>query len=262
MTPRPGYDASDFDDGFDGTDLDTTIWFPYYLPHWSTRAETAATYELRDSCLHLMIPSEQGFWCPEDHSPPLRVSGLQSGCFAGPLGSTIGQQPFKEGLRVREEQEEFWGWTPSGGRIELRARAVITPRSMVSLWMVGREMVPEESAEICVMEVFGDAVVPGESAAVGMGLHAFRDPSAPEDWEAVRLPIDVAEFHRYAVDWNSDEATFLVDDVVVRRCPRPPAYPLQLMLAVFDFPDRSVGDDDELIPEFVVDYLRGTAIHP
>ena len=32
------------------------------------------------------------------------------------------------------------------------------------------------------------------------------------------------------------EAAFAVDDKLVRRCARPPTYPLQLMLAVFDFP--------------------------
>lgn len=40
------------------------------------------------------------------------------------------------------------------------------------------------------MEVFGDAVDPGRSAAVGMGLHAFRDPRVVEDFAAPRVPID------------------------------------------------------------------------
>jgi hypothetical protein len=251
MTSRP-----DFTEEFDAAELDAAVWLPHYLPVWSSRAATAATYELRDSCLHLSIPPDQGTWCPEDHHPPLRVSGLQSGNFSGPVGSTIGQQPFLDGQVVREEQEEFWGWTPSGDRLEMRARAVITPRSMVSLWMVGRETVPEQCAEICMMEVFGDAVVPGESAAVGMGLHAFRDPTVTEDFEAVRLPIDIAQFHTYAVTWDEHEAAFEVDGAVARRCPRPPAYPMQLMLAVFDFPERSTGDDDHLTPEFVVDWIR------
>ena len=123
----------------------------------------------------------------------------------------------------------------------MRARAVVSPRSMVSLWMVGLEEVPERSAEICVMEAFGDAVVPGESSAVGMGLHPFRDPDVREDFEAVRLPLDLAEFHTYACDWTSDRVDHLVDGEVVRRTEGPPRYPLQLMLAVFDFPNRSVG---------------------
>lgn len=256
MTDHPDGWVLTFEDDFDGPDLDPAVWLPHYLPAWSSRARTAASYELRDSCLHLSIPPEQGLWCADDHRPPMRVSGIQSGNFSGPLGSTRGQQPYRDGVRVREEQDTFWGWTPSIGYVELRARAVVTPRSMVAFWMVGIEDRPERSAEICVAEMFGDAVEPG-SAAVGVGLHPFRDPAVVEDFAAVRLPLDVAAFHTYAVDWSAEQATFLVDGVVVRRCPGPPTYPMQMMLAVFDFPERSVGDDDDAVPELVVDRLRG-----
>ncbi len=122
--------------------------------------------------------------------------------------------------------------------------------------MVGLEDRPERSAEICVAEMFGNAVVPGETTAVGMGLHPFRDPEVTEDFEAVPLPHDLADFHTYAVDWTADTAHFLVDGTLVRSCPRPPAYPLQMMLAVFDFPETATADDD-LEPAFVVDHLRG-----
>ena len=64
-----------------------------------------------------------------------------------------------------------------------------------------------------------------------------------EDFEAVRLPIDIAEFHNYAVDWRAERVDFFVDGELVRSCPRPPTYPMQMMVAVFDFPDRSTGDD-------------------
>jgi hypothetical protein len=30
-----------------------------------------------------------------------------------------------------------------------------------------------------------------------------------------------------------------------------------MMLAVFDFPDRSTGADDGAVPRFDIDYLRG-----
>jgi hypothetical protein len=177
------------DDGsmeFDGTQLDTTVWSPYYLPHWSSRAASGASYELDGSSLRLFIPPDQGLWCGDDHQPPLRVSGIQSGNYSGPVGSTVGQQPYRDGLCDREEQEPFWGWTPAApARIELRARADLSPRSMVSLWMVGLE-----------------------------------------------------------------------DGQPVRRCAGPPAYPMQLMLAVFDFPEWSTGSDDQLVPSFTVDYIR------
>jgi len=246
-----------FEEGFDGAELDRSVWLPHYLPAWSSRAATAATYDLRDSCLHLTIPADQGLWCEGDHTPPMRVSGIQSGNFSGHVGTTVGQQPYRAGLTVREEQETFWGWTPDHGYVEMRARGVVTARSMVAFWMVGLEDQPERSAEICVAEIFGDTVVPGESAAVGMGLHRFRDPVVAEDFQAVRLPIDVRGFHTYAVDWTPHQADFLVDGRLVRSCPRPPTYPMQMMLAVFDFPERSTGDDADAVPALVVDHLRG-----
>jgi hypothetical protein len=92
---------------------------------------------------------------------------------------------------------------------------------------------------------------------VGVGIKAFRDPALTQDFAAPRLPIDVTAFHTYAVEWDADEAVFTVDDGEVRRCARPPTYPLQLMLAVFDFPEWSVGDDDHLVPELVVDSITG-----
>ncbi|MGH8824922.1 MAG: glycoside hydrolase family 16 protein [Jiangellaceae bacterium] len=257
MSERPDDLRLVFEDDFDGAELDSAVWFPHYLPAWSSRAATAASYEIRDSCLHLTIPPDQGLWCADDHTPPLRVSGIQSGNYSGPVGSTVGQQPYRDGLTVREEQETFWGWTPDSDYIELRARGVVTSRSMVAFWMVGLEDRPDRSAEICVAEIFGNAVMPEPSAAVGMGLRPFRDPDVDDDFDVVRLLIDVAEFHTYAVAWTADSADFLVDGLLVRTCSRPPSYPMQMMLAVFDFPDESTGDDAHFVPSLVVDYLRG-----
>jgi hypothetical protein len=153
-----------FSDEFDQPVLDPAVWLPNYLPQWSSRAATAAQYVIEDSCLRLTIPPDHGVWCEDDHTPPTRISGIQSGNYSGPVGSTIGQQPYRDGLLVKEEQEPFWGFTPDGGYLELRARAVVSPRSMVALWMVGLEDSPERCAEICVTEMFGKAVVPGEFA--------------------------------------------------------------------------------------------------
>jgi hypothetical protein len=247
-------DRPDREDDFAGPGLDRDLWLPHYLPAWSSREESAATYEVADSCLHLTIPPGKGLWCAGDHEPPMRVSGVQTGNHSGPVGSTVGQQPYRPGLVVREEQEPFWGWTPRLGRIEARARAVLTPRSMVAFWLVGLEDRPERSAEICVAEIFGSTVVPGESAAVGMGLHPFRDPDVSEDFGAVRLPIDVAEFHTYAVDWRPGRVDFFVDGTEVRSCPGPPDYPVQLMLAVFDFPGEAAPNG--VVPSLVVDHVR------
>ncbi|MEV6303823.1 glycoside hydrolase family 16 protein [Actinoplanes sp. NPDC051861] len=240
---------------FAGAGLDPSIWVPHYLPHWSSRAGTRATYTVSGGELRLSIPVDQPLWAEGIHPTPLRVSGIQSASFSGPVGSTIGGQPFLPGQTVREEQPEFWGYTPLYGHLAIRMRAVLSPRSMVSFWLAGVEDRPERSAEICVMEVFGTA--PHD---FGMGLHAFRDPAVTEEWGTVTLPADVADFHTYAVDWRPGSLAFSVDGEVVKRVAQSPDYPVQLEIAVFDFPDRAhlVPGGEIPVPELIVTEVTGS----
>jgi hypothetical protein len=251
-----------FEDRFSGPDLDPETWLPYYLPAWSSRERTRASFHMDNAGLTLDIAVDHPIWCEGDHEPPLRVSGIQSGNWSGPAGTTRGQQRFREGQVVLEGQERFEGWLPTGGRVEVSARMELSPRSMAALWMSGFEddEAQERCGELCVFEVFGKDLGPAAdpSAEVGVGIKAFRDPTLAHDFAAPRVRIDVAEPHLYAVDWQGGEAVFSVDGRVLRRCPRPPTYPLQLMLAVFDFPLWSVRDDDHLVPRLVVDRIAGT----
>ena len=197
----------ELDERFTGETLDPDIWFPYYLPHWSSRAASAATYQVRDGQLRLTIPTEQPLWCADLHPEPLRVSVIQTGSFAGPLGSTVGQQPFRDELRVREEQPRLRGYTPHYARVEVRMRGSVTPRSMFAFWMSGIEDEPDRSGEICVAEIFGSGIGAG-TAEVGMGIHRFRDPALVEEFSVQPLAIDVSEFHTYAVDWRPGSVDF------------------------------------------------------
>jgi hypothetical protein len=132
----------------------------------------------------------------------------------------------------------------------------ISPRSMAAAWLVGFEDEPDRCGELCVVEVFGRSVAMGPATTtveVGMGVHAFRDPGLAEDFVTPRLELDPAQMHTYAVEWDHDAAVHTVDGVEVRRTPRPPTYPLQAMIAVFDFPDWSIGSDHSLVPALVVD---------
>jgi len=239
-----------FDD-FDGSELDLEVWVPHYLPQWSSRAESAATYDVAGSELRLTIPPTQGIWCEGDHEPPLRVSGIQSGVFSGEVGSTVGQQAFREGLVVRESQPAQWGWTPQYGLIEIRARMELSPRSMASVWMVGLEQEPEQSGEICVFEVFGEA-----PEDIGSGIKPIRDPALSWEFDAPRMEIDIAEPHVYGVDWREDGADFFVDGARVKSVAQVPGYPMQLMVAVFDFPEKA-GPPDHT-PLLAVDWVKGS----
>jgi hypothetical protein len=253
-----GSGLEDFLDDFDGSALDTDVWVPHYLPQWSSRAESAATYSVAGSELRLTIPLDQGLWCAGEHEPPLRVSGIQSGVFSGEAGSTIGQQPFRDGAVVREFQPARWGWTPEYGRLEVRARMDLSPRSMAAVWMVGLEDRLERCAEICIFEVFGDALSSDggrPTAAVGMGVHPFRDPAITDEFDTPRLAIDVADFHVYGADWRPGRIDFLVDGEHVKTVHQAPDYPMQMMVAVFDFPDKAAVAPDH-VPQLAVDYVR------
>ncbi|MCW2747780.1 MAG: hypothetical protein JWP10_922 [Nocardioidaceae bacterium] len=249
-----------FMEDFDGVALDEAVWVPYYLPQWSSRAASAAAYQVDGSALRVEIPVDHPLWCADEHSGPLRVSGIQSGVFSGPVGTTIGQQPFQDGLVVREEQPEHWGWTPHLGRIEVAARMELSARSMASVWMVGLEDRPERSGEICLFEVFGDTISSDERrASVGSGIHAFRDPTLHEEFSAQPMAVDVRDLHAYAVDWHPGRVEFSIDGRVTRTTSQAPDYPMQVMIAVFDFPDRAVQGDAGHVPHLTVDWIRGSA---
>lgn len=240
---------------YEGSDLAADTWVPWYLPHWSSRAGSRASYDVSGSVLRLSIPTAQGLWCADRHSPPLRTSTIASGLYAGPLGSTVGQQPFADGLTVTEEQDPFRGWLVSDGRVTVRARADITRRSMVSVWMTGLEDEPDRSGEVCVFEVFGDTVTPTE-AGVGTGIHAFRDPALREDFAVTPVALDLREWHDYSVSMGPGRCTWSVDGQVLRTTDRRPTYPLQLFVGVFDFPHRDDGTLGDHEPAFEVDYIE------
>jgi len=248
-----------FDERFEGDALDTSRWLPYYLPQWSSRERAAARYTVGGGELRLRIDAGQQPWCPE-WDGELRVSSLQTGVFSGPVGSDRGQQRFNPEAVVREVQEPRALYLQHHGRIEIRFKALADPRAMVALWMVGFEDEPEKSGEICVAEIFGRDVVEGESAAVGMGIHPVGDPGLHEEFGREPLEIDVREFHVYAAEWTPDGVAFFVDGEHVKSVSQSPAYPMQLMLGVYEFPDWP-GDDGAGHPkEFVVDSVRGSRL--
>ena len=111
---------------------------------------------------------------------------------------------------MREFQPTQWGWTPHYGLLEVRARMELGPRSMASVWMVGIEDRPERSGEICIFEVFGDSLG-NAGAAVGAGVHPFRDPALTDEFDAPRMEIDVSVPQSLAADWRPGRVDFLID---------------------------------------------------
>jgi beta-glucanase (GH16 family) len=72
------------------------------------------------------------------------------------------------------------------------------------------------------------------------------------------VAIDVADFHVYAADWRPGRVDFLIDGEHVKTVHQAPDYPMQMMVAVFDFPDKA-GSSPQLdhVPELAVHWVRG-----
>jgi beta-glucanase (GH16 family) len=180
------------------------------------------------------------------------VSSLQTGVFAGPVGSTVGQHRFHPDAVVREAQQNVRLCTPQYGLVEMRARALDDPLGMVAFWLIGYEDEPDRSAEICVCEIFGRDVGPGE-AVVGMGVHPFGDGSIVDDFSREVVPIDARELHVYAAQWTPVRVSFFVDGEHVKTVHQSPSYPMQLMLGIYEFEPGATGYPKQ----FTVDYVRG-----
>ena len=206
-----------------------------------------------DGCLRLLIEADQEPWCPELDGERPRLVAADRG-FAGPGAAADGQHRFNPAAVVREAQENVRLYTPERGRSRFARRATDDPDAMVALWMIGYEDRPERSAEICVCEIFGRDVADG-AADVGMGVHPFGDPAIVDDFEQVRVPIDVRELHEYAAEWTAERR-----DVLRRRRAR------QDGRAVAELPDAAHARHLRVprarppgrVPEaFTVDYVRG-----
>lgn len=243
----------EFEDDFRTSELDSSKWFPYYLPQWKNREATRARYRLDGQRLGLLIEEDQNPWSQE-HNGEIRVSNFQTGVFAGPLGSEIGQHRFKEGLTVQEEQNVLALFTPTYGLIELRAKAVKDPDCLVALWLIGFESEPANSAEICIMEIFGNEIE-DDRALVGVGVKAHHDPRVLDDFTTVEVNANVLDWHTYSIEWSAELIKFYFDDIHLKTVRQSINYPMQLMLNIYEF--KRETKDGTYPKEFAVDWVRG-----
>lgn len=167
----------------------------------------------------------------------MRVSGIQTATFSGPVGSPVGTHRHRDGLTVVTRQEERHLFLATAGKVEAELRASDDPTAMLAFWLVGLEQSPGESGEICVAELFGDSVGPAGSK-VNVGIKAHHDPRLHDDMRTVDLELDAAQWHTYAAEWGDGlDVRFYVDGVLVHSSAQDLGYPMQLMVDLFEFPD-------------------------
>jgi hypothetical protein len=249
---KEGY-TLEFHDEFERSDLDLTKWIPYYLPHWSSREKSMPRYRLDEQGLALHIDADQMPWCPE-FDGQVKCSSLQTGLFAGPLDSPIGQHRFNSRCVVREVQTTQRTYTPLYGYFEARVKAVRSSKHLVALWMIGFEEVPTESGEIAIFEVFSDQIT-AEGSEIRYGVHPWQDPHLTDEFYRDVLPIDATKFHVYAAEWTPSHIDFYVDNTKRRTILQSPNYPMQFMMGIYELPGETFSQ--ETYPQrYVIDYFR------
>jgi Glycosyl hydrolases family 16 len=225
---------------FAGGSLDERRWVAHYLPQWTTPERSAARYDLHPGWARLRIDADQPAWRPDDGE--LRVSNLQTATFSGPVGSDRGTHRHRTDLLVRTAEPTRRLFTPTEGLVEARLRATADPTVMLAFWLVGvEEGGPEESGEICVAELYGHSIGPGGST-VRTGIKTHHDPRLWEDMRDVSLDLDATGWHTYSAAWTADATRIYVDDQLIRSVDQGIAYPLQLMLDLFEFPPGGSRD--------------------
>lgn len=248
---KPGY-VLEWSDEFEGPELDTSKWLSFYLPQWSSRERSAPRYTFRDGHLVLQIMEDQQPWCPE-FDGEVKASCIQTGLFAGPVGSQRGQLHFQPDLVVREAQTNQRLYTPQYGYFECRARATLAPGNHVSLWMIGYEETADQSGEINMFEILGKEVGPA-SSTVRYGIHPWKDSKLTDEFFHDKLEIDTTQFHLYAHEWTPTHVDFYVDHQKIRTLHQSPDYPMQFMLSIYEL---AGADRNAAYPrEFEVDYIR------
>ncbi len=276
---KAGY-RLEFHDEFDAPVLDTQKWFPYYLPHWSSRERTAPHYRIEDSNLILEIVKDQAAWCPEfdgavrcsgiqtgayagacpEFDGAVRCSGIQTGAYAGAVGSSIGQLQFSKALVVREAQNNVRTYTPQYGYFELRAKGLTTNANHAAWWMIGYEDAPERSGEIAIFELLGAHTSPTESK-VNYGVHPWGDATLTDEFYSESFTINTAQYHIYAAEWTPTHIDFYIDNSKIRTINQSPAYPMQFMLTLYEHPFEGAwsGVYNPAAPypkTFSIDYFR------
>ena len=255
---KTGY-TLEFNDEFDGPNIDTDKWVPFYLPHWSSRAQSAPNYYFEDGNLILQITKDQQAWCPE-FDGEVRCSSIQSGEFAGSLGSKLGQLRFSSVCVVREAQPNVRKYTPQYGYFELRAKGINTSANHTALWMIGYEDSPERSGEIAICELVGSQTN-STSSGLRFGVHPWGDQNIKDEFYEEFLNIDTTQYHIYGLDWAPTHLDFYVDNVKTKTINQSPKYPMQFMLGIYEHPFEGAwtGNYDPSAPypkKFTLDYFR------
>ena len=254
LPEKPGY-VLEYEDSFEGDALDLAKWTPYMMPHWAGRKNSAARYELANGILRLKIEKDQLPWFP-GRDDDNRASHIQTGHYAGPLGSGIGQLKFADDLTVIDELSSARHYAPLYGYFEIRLKALPIEGYHAALWMVAYD--ETEGGEIRWFELHGGQMTANRSR-IDYGILPWRDPALNEELYETPLPFNAADFHVYGLEWTPEHVDFFLDGKLISRIDQSPSYPMQFMLGLYERPHELAANDpmDDFPRSIEVDYFRG-----
>jgi len=208
--------------------------------------------------LILQITKDQQPWCPE-FDGEVRCSSMQTGEFADPVGSKLGQLSFRSACVVREAQLNVRKYTPQYGYFELRAKGINTSANHVAFWMIGYEDSAERSGETAICELIGFHTS-STSSGVRFGVHPWGHQTIKDELYEEFLNFDSTQYHIYGLEWTPTHLDFYVDNVKTKTINQSPKYPMQFMVGIYEHPFEGawtgIFDPNAPYPKkFTIDYF-------
>lgn len=249
---KEGY-TLDYSDEFNGTELDTTKWTNYYLPHWADDPETAkGNVRLENGNLVQTITEDQKPWSPS-HDGTVRSSAIMS--FDKSWIHNF------SGTTDNKDRDTWYGYKTMYGYFEIRAKlADCGGGGHQAWWMVGMQQDTDDwfnskqTGEIDILETFYRTPNAWRIAAFG-----WNDPNFQTGWYLSEEPVPsgdpTKEFHIYAMDWSPECLKFYYDNKLYKVIYDAPDYEMGTILNIYT--DAGSGVHNDVWPkEWAIDYFR------
>lgn len=254
---KPGYTLVANDEFIDPT-LNTNLWFPWYLPHWTQRELCAANYEFRNGNLVLKITPEMQPWDPS-HDSQTVISSVQtaekdwlhkwSSSYSG----------------LNHSEQTVTNHLQKYGYFEIRAKMQSGGGIHCAWWMIGFQQDAnnwdnsKQTSEVDIFEALGR----NGARKLKFNLLPWNDPDTSKTGtlEEIDVGFDMShDFHVYGFEWDETSMKLYVDGRLVKQRDQSVSYPMLTLLGIYEKRHGGwTGPFEPGVPypkEFVIDYWR------
>lgn len=242
----------DFNEEFNGTELDKTKFSDLYLTHWTDELKAKANYNLDGQNIHIKIDKNQEGWRTNTKQ---QISSIQT-------GMRDGLHIFDSSLSINGHHRAVDNYGTKYGYFELRAKAQAGSGIHSAWWMVGDQATYDKASEIDIFEILGKDIYKNKSK-VWVTIHPWMDSKISRESLNYKVNTDISEdFHTYGFEWTEDGMKWYFDGELIRSTKQSPDYKMYTLLGIYQSYGGALSwvgkvDENQLYPkEFVVDYFR------